>query len=165
MPINVIAKYFILNKKINTVQQSVEFQKYKTDKSVIVIVSQLSNTGYGPPQALNTTCMRRRKDVTHICMYCFGILFHSCIRFSRSWPSFCGTGLFLLIRRYSSSQRFSITFRCVDLDGQSKSLTFLFRSNVKIALTSACVTSYFISSTAKSLSCKDNRANQCFSVV
>ena len=49
MPINVIAKYFILNKKINTVQQSVEFQKCKTDKSVLVIVSQLSNTGYGSP--------------------------------------------------------------------------------------------------------------------
>ena len=50
MPINVIAKYFILNKKINTVHQSVEFQKCKNDKSVIEIVSQLSNTGYGSPR-------------------------------------------------------------------------------------------------------------------
>ena len=47
IPINVIAKYFILYKQINTVQQSVEFQKCKTDKSVIVIVSQLSNTWFG----------------------------------------------------------------------------------------------------------------------
>ena len=109
--------------------------------------------------------MRRRKDVTHICMSCFRILFHSCIRFSRSWASVGGTGLFLLIRRYSSSQRFSIEFWFGDLDGQSIFLTFLLRSNVKIALTSACVTSDFISPTAKSLSCKNNRANQCFSVL
>ena len=50
IPIIFIAKYFILNKKINTVQQSVEFQKCKTAKSFMVIVSRLSNTGYGCPE-------------------------------------------------------------------------------------------------------------------
>jgi hypothetical protein len=47
MPINVIAKYFILNKKINTVLTECGISKVQNDKSVIVIVSQLSNTGYG----------------------------------------------------------------------------------------------------------------------
>jgi len=47
IPINVIAKYFTLYKQINAVQQSVEFQKCKNGKSVIVIVSQLFNTWFG----------------------------------------------------------------------------------------------------------------------
>ena len=136
-----------------------EFQKCKTTKSFMVIVSQLSNTEYGSPYALMTACTRRYKDVTHLCMYCCGILFHSCISFPSSWASVCGTGPFLFIRRYSSSQSFFILYRFGDSNVQSKYLTLLLRSNVKITITSACVTPRFISPTAKSLSSKDSRAN------